>query len=119
MNHNQKIGAIGEEIAADLLKQNGLVIVTRNFRCRYGEIDIVARDQKTLVFVEVKTRKSLRFGRPEEAVDYRKQARLRLMAAIYLKNTHIPQTSYRFDVCAIQLDEQNTLLSAEILKNCF
>lgn len=119
MNHNQKIGAIGEEIAADLLKRNGLVILARNFRCRYGEIDIVAKDHKTLVFIEVKTRKSLRFGRPEEAVDYRKRAKLRLLAALYLKDNVTQVTSYRFDVYAIYLNEENKLQSAEVLENCF
>lgn len=119
MNHNQKIGAIGEDIAVDLLKRNGLVILARNFRCRFGEIDIIAKDHTTLVFVEVKTRKSLSCGRPEEAVTYRKQAKLRLLAAVYLQKKLSLLTSCRFDVCSIYLNKQNELDSAEILQNCF
>lgn len=119
MNHNQKIGAIGEEIAVELLKRNGLVILARNFRCRFGEIDIIARDQRTLVFIEVKTRKSLNCGRPEEAVNYKKRARLRLLAAVYLQKNLSLVTYCRFDVCSIYLNEQNALKSAEILQNCF
>jgi putative endonuclease len=113
------IGAIGEEIAVDLLKQKGLVILARNFRCKFGEIDIIARDQRTLVFVEVKTRTSLRWGRPEEAVNHKKQARLRLLAAFYLQKNLSFLTTCRFDVCSVYLNEQNGLQSAEILRNCF
>lgn len=119
MNHNQKIGAIGEEIAVDLLKRNGLVILDRNFRCRYGEIDIVARDHRILVFVEVKTRKNLRYGRPEEAVDRRKRAKLRMLAALYLQKNLPLLKSYRFDVYSILLNEQNEAQSVEVLQNCF
>lgn len=119
MNHNQKVGAIGEDIAAELLERKGLVILARNFRCRYGEIDIVARDGRTLVFVEVKTRKSLRCGSAEEAVDYRKRAKLRLLAALYIQKNLPVQAAYRFDVCSIYLNEQNELQSAEVLQNCF
>lgn len=120
MKHNNRvIGAIGEEIAVELFKQKGLVILARNFRCRFGEIDIIARDKETLVFIEVKTRKSLKWGRAEEAVNHKKQAKLRHLAAFYLQKNFLLWVPCRFDVCAVYLNEQNVLESAEILQNCF
>ena len=67
------LGAWGEERACELLKKNGLKIVERNYRCPSGEVDIIARDSKTLVFVEVKTRASEDYGEPSRAVDRAKQ----------------------------------------------
>jgi len=117
--NNRTIGAIGEEIAVELLKEKGLVILARNFRCRFGEIDIIARDQKTLVFIEVKTRKSLKWGRAEEAVNHKKRAKLRCLAAFYLQKKFLLGVPCRFDVCSVYLNEQNMFESAEILQNCF
>ncbi|EAX48690.1 protein of unknown function UPF0102 [Thermosinus carboxydivorans Nor1] len=70
------MGKMGENAAADYLARNGYKILMRNYRCRIGEIDIVAERQGTIVFVEVKTRSSEKFGFPAEAVNYRKQQKL-------------------------------------------
>jgi putative endonuclease len=100
--NDRQIGAAFEEKACTYLKQRGLRILERNFRIRQGEIDIVARDGKTLVFVEVKYRKNTAKGRPEEAVDIRKQRQICKIALFYLSFRKLPlATPCRFDVVAI------------------
>jgi Predicted endonuclease distantly related to archaeal Holliday junction resolvase len=77
MRVKDAVGRFGEQVAVDRLEAAGLVVLARNWRCREGELDIVARDGSQLVFVEVKTRSSLRFGPPAAAVDRVKSARIR------------------------------------------
>lgn len=115
---NKKTGNLGEDIAVQLLKDRGYAIIQRNFRCRLGEIDIVARDGRTVVFVEVKTRKGRRFGEAEEAVDYFKQMKLRKLAQYYLLNYCSQTQQCRFDVCSIYLNSDDQLKSFRILENC-
>lgn len=94
-------GKQGERLAAEYLVQKGYEILAMNYRKRYGEIDIIARRRTTLIFVEVKTRQSDRFGTPFDAVDSRKQRQLTRMAQEYLA-THAPiADNIRFDVIAV------------------
>jgi putative endonuclease len=93
----------GETLAALLLRAKGYRIEARNWRCPLGEIDIVARQRDTLVFVEVKTRSGGSAGRPEEAVDDRKRRRLVLLARAYLARRHGDAPPCRFDVVAVDL----------------
>lgn len=102
----RQIGASGEDIAAAFLKGIGYVILTRNYRKRFGEIDIIAEDDTTLVFVEVKTRSTTAFGNPLEAVDGRKQRRMVRAALAYLSSQGRHGQSARFDVIAVQLQAQ-------------
>jgi putative endonuclease len=95
-------GNKGEQLAADHLKGNGYKIVESNFTCRHGEIDLVARDKKTLVFVEVKTARGDRFGRPVSWVDERKQKKLATLAAFYLQQRGMEGVDVRFDVVGIE-----------------
>lgn len=82
---NKKLtGKLGEDIAVRHLKQNGYIIITRNYRTKYGEIDVIAKDGKCLVFVEVKARRSENFGYPREAVDIYKQTRIKNIANLYI-----------------------------------
>jgi putative endonuclease len=99
----QDLGRAGEEIACRHLAGKGYEIVARGFRMFRGEIDIVARDGGTLVFVEVKTRADESFGRPEEAVTPAKQRQLRKIAQGYLVAHPAPGVDCRFDVVAILL----------------
>jgi putative endonuclease len=78
------LGRYGERLAARYLRERGLEVLDQNWRCDLGEIDIVARDGDCLVVCEVKTRRSTTFGEPIEAVNYRKLARLRRLAAVWL-----------------------------------
>jgi len=93
-------GRWGEALAVAWLRLKGYRIEARNWRCSLGELDIVARDRKTLVFVEVKARRSASAGPPEEAVDVRKQRRLVQLAQAYL-GKHGGEPACRFDVIAI------------------
>lgn len=115
--NNQEVGLIGEDIAAKLLLEKGLVILNRNFRCKFGEIDIIAKDRDTVVFVEVKTRKSQKYGAPEEAVDYRKQSKLKQLAQIYMAQ-FTPTQYCRFDVYSVVLNSDYKLQSVLVLDNC-
>lgn len=96
-------GRQGEEIAAYALKAHGYKIVERNWRCPAGEIDLVAWDGETIVFVEVKLRGGSAFGSPEEAVNEAKQARLLQAGAVYLAGHSLDDVPCRIDVVAIEL----------------
>jgi putative endonuclease len=95
------LGIHGERIAAAYLTDRGLRVLDRNWRCRDGELDIVAREGEALVFCEVKTRRAVGFGHPVEAVDPRKQRRLRTLAQRWLAahDEHAPDL--RFDVVGV------------------
>lgn len=94
----KEIGNFGEDAACKFLQQSGMNIIKRNFYCRSGEIDIIAKDGGTIVFVEVKTRKSAEFGTPGEFVNYRKQEKIISTALFYLGNN---DTDMRFDVVEV------------------
>lgn len=102
MKNTRKIGSIYEKKAAEYLRQCGYRILTMNYRCRMGEIDIVARDGRYLVFIEVKYRAGKKGGLPQEAVDYKKQSRICKVADYYcMTHGHSRNTPCRFDVAAI------------------
>jgi putative endonuclease len=94
------IGEAKERLAESFLTAQGLRLVARNHRCRFGEIDLVMREEAVLVFIEVRYRRSTRFGTPAATVDGRKQQRLILAARHYL-HIHPTQLNCRFDVVAI------------------
>ncbi|MGH2479647.1 MAG: YraN family protein [Ktedonobacteraceae bacterium] len=98
----QSLGRIGERLAANALEERGYCILERNFRCRYGEIDLVAQENADLVFVEIKTRRGTVCGLPEEAVNARKARKLQEVAAYYLDGHNLPDCSWRIDVVAVQ-----------------
>jgi putative endonuclease len=95
-----QVGADKERLACDHLQRQGLELITRNYRCRRGEIDLVMRERATLVFVEVRFRRSDRFGSAAETVDAHKQRRLAAAAAHYLEH-HPTGLPCRFDVLAL------------------
>lgn len=109
------LGNVGEEFAKSLLLRNGYKILTRNFRTRFGEIDIVAVDDDTLVFVEVKTRRNSKFGEPEEAASYHKLSHIKKAAQYYLLRYKIPFKKQRIDVVSL-LVENGTVKSSKIIK---
>jgi putative endonuclease len=100
---NKATGAVGEELAASYLRERGYVILERNFRCKGGEVDIVARDGATLVFVEVKARRSMVYGVPQLAVTPFKQRQIARAAQYWLAKNHKVGSAARFDVLAILL----------------
>jgi len=111
------IGKRGETLAISFLKKNGYRIIESNFRCRYGEIDIVAQDGKTVAFIEVKTKTSNRFGSPTQAVDSRKQRQVSKTALAYISQKRLTNYSARFDVVGINIKGSNSEI--ELIKNAF
>jgi len=101
LNRRQKLGQTGEAMAERHLKKRGYQILERNYRNRLGEIDLIARDNGTLVFVEVKTRRSDRYGGPRFAITPQKQKKLSITALAYLKQTQQINCKARFDVVLI------------------
>lgn len=101
MEPRRKFGNWGEDAAAEYLQDKGYAIVERNFTCTYGEIDIIARNEEGLVFVEVKSRRSLKFGRPSMAVTKIKQAKIRKSAFCYLRERKTYYRHIRFDVIEV------------------
>jgi len=100
-NYRQKLGSAGEKIAEKYLKDKGYRIKQKNFRVREGEIDLVAEFQDTLVFVEVKTRTSARFGPPEEAVDLKKRQKYSAVIEKYLEKNKIKNVIWRFEIISL------------------
>jgi putative endonuclease len=101
LDRRRALGVDGEDQAAAWYVAQGYTVVCRNWRCREGELDLVVRRGRELVFVEVKARTTDRFGIPAEAVTSAKQRRLRGLAARYLRDTGTGAGSLRFDVVAI------------------
>jgi putative endonuclease len=95
------LGRRGEDLAANFLEQQGLVVLSRNWRCRHGELDLVATDADRLVVCEVKTRSGTGFGAPAEAVDGRKAARIRRVTQAWLAAHQVHWVEVRFDVVAV------------------
>ena len=103
-NNKLKLGSQGEDIAAKYLQSQGYKILQRNFRSRYGEIDIICRWEQTVIFVEVKTRTNTDFGSPEESITKTKQQHIHKVALIYLETYPYSFQEIRFDVIGILMD---------------
>jgi len=110
-------GALGEKLARDFLKKQGYRILETNYRCPQGEIDIVVRHKDSLVFTEVRTKRSLDFGSPEESITPAKKERMRA-AAVHYRQTHddLPP-SWRIDAVVVELTKQGTLSRIELIEN--
>ena len=113
----KELGKKGEEIAIRFLKKNGYRIVGRNYVCKMGEMDIIAREKDTLVFVEVKTRTSTAFGPPQLAVNSAKQMQLSKVALYFLKEKRLEEVKARFDVVAILLRPKGEEI--ELIRDAF
>ncbi len=108
----QNLGKKGEALAEAHLIDKGFQLLERCFRCRLGELDLVMQDGDTLVFVEVRTRHSSRFGSAAESIDQAKQKKLVRMAAFYLQGKRLQQVPVRFDVVAITGDKLEHIADA-------
>ena len=113
----KELGKQGEEIAIRFLKKKGYRILIRNYVCKMGEMDIIAREKDTLVFVEVKTRTSAAFGPPQLAVNSTKQMQLSKVALYFLKEKKLEEVKARFDVVAILLRPEGEEI--ELIKDAF
>lgn len=113
------LGRLGEKAAAKFLFKNGLRIIETNYENEFGEIDIIAEDKDTVVFVEVKTRTSDKFGAPEEAVDDNKQNFITQTSKIYLKINKAEAREIRYDIISIIHDRNTKKNEINWIKNAF
>lgn len=116
MTKRQRLGRWGEDLAANELAQRGYTILVRNWRCAYGELDLIARDETWLVAVEVRTRRSLVFGSPEESLTTAKQARLAAAMQTYVQTVNWTGP-WRIDVVAIVLRGHDQVDRFSLIKN--
>ena len=117
VDERKQLGLTGEALAEIHLKQAGYRILERNYRTKLGEIDIIAKDHDTIVFIEVKTRRSENYGSPKWAVTPKKQRKISMVALLYLKSTRQSRARARFDVVSIGPLDTNARI--EIIKNAF
>jgi putative endonuclease len=110
-------GAIGERLAAYFLSQQGYKIIETNYRCKEGEVDIIAKDGDCLVFVEVRAKNTLTFGSPEESVTAKKKEHLRNVAARYQETHECLPLQWRIDFVAVELDRVGNPQRIEVIKN--
>lgn len=116
------IGTLGEEAAVETLKKRGYKIIERNYRSKFGEIDIIAKDGEYTCFIEVRLRKNDNFGTPAETINEGKRRRIISTAKIYASSKKIYDTPMRFDVVAITAvseDGKLTNVNAELIKDAF
>lgn len=118
MISNKEKGNLGEIAALNYLVQNGYLIMDKNFRTKYGEIDIIAKDKEFIVFIEVKTRKDFKLGLPCEAVNKNKQYRIAMMALLYIARKKLQGYNFRFDVIEIILNS-NEVKYLRLIKDAF
>jgi putative endonuclease len=116
-NERQQFGKKSENLAVWYLKKNGYKIIEQNYRTPLGEIDVIAKENKTIVFVEVKSRQSIRYGNPKWAVTPKKQRKISMVALQYLKSTRQMDARARFDVVAVTSNRDQPQI--EIVKNAF
>lgn len=114
---SREIGAFGEEIATRYLTRLGYVIRERNFRSREGEIDIIAEKDDFLVFIEVRTRRSLSFGSPEESITAKKKDRLIALTQAYMEGREDLPSCWRIDVVALELGPGGEVSRLELIEN--
>lgn len=119
--NNKEIGKLGEDIAHNFLMKEGYIILERNFQCRTGEIDIVARDKKYVVFIEVKARSSFIYGSPAEAVNIFKKNKIINTANYYIKRKMIYDFNiqFRFDVVEVYINRNGECKSINLIKDAF
>ncbi|MCL5935352.1 MAG: YraN family protein [Firmicutes bacterium] len=113
------LGRAGEEAAAGYLQKKGMRVIQRNYRCRLGELDIVARDGPFLVFVEVRTVAGSAFGSARERVDRKKMIKIRQVATYYIQSGNVGNTPLRFDVVAVTMEPGGRVVEIDHIENAF
>jgi putative endonuclease len=113
----QEVGKLGEKLAQKFLKKRGYRIRETNFRCREGEIDIIAQQGDYLVFVEVRTKSNLDFGSPEESITQSKKGKLIATALTYVSTHQKLPSLWRIDVVALELDDKGKAKRIELIEN--
>ena len=112
-----ELGRFGEALALKQIKRLGYKKIIRNYRCPLGEVDLIARDGDTLVFIEIKTRRGKSIYYAKEAVDEKKKRQLSKVALAYMKSNNCCEAEARFDVVAVNVDGNRT--QVEVIQNAF
>lgn len=114
------LGTFGERVAEKYLQKIGYRILEKNFTCPLGEIDLIAEDAGVLVFIEVRTRSTKRFGTPAESINRKKKQRLIRLASFYLSSRQAENRTCRFDVVAVEVtDKDREKVEITLFKNAF
>jgi len=116
-DERQQLGIEGERVAEKFLRKQRYAILQRNYRCRAGEVDLIALDRGTVVFVEVKTRTQPEYGSPLEAVDRRKQRQIQRAAQYYVSANRLHDRDLRFDVVGVWWEDG--AMKCELVRNAF
>ncbi len=123
LTNKRTAGTAGEKIAEEYLKENHYFIIAMNFRYkRLGEIDIIARENNYICFIEVKMRSTLEYGLPREAVNYKKQENIRKLASIFIGKNNLHNANIRFDVVEVYVKKEKGLMTVQninLIKNAF
>ncbi|OGF28537.1 hypothetical protein A2331_03175 [Candidatus Falkowbacteria bacterium RIFOXYB2_FULL_34_18] len=119
MNHNQKIGKLGEDLACKYLQEKGYEILDRNIKTSFKEIDIVARIKEKIVFIEVKTRTNLKFGGADEAINHKKIKNLKKAIKMYFFQTKLYTDNFRLDLVAIDIEPNKNITNIKHYKDLF
>jgi putative endonuclease len=115
--NRRDVGILGEKLAREFLKKKGYKILETNFRCREGEIDIVAKRKDYLVFIEVRTKTSTSFGTPEESITVLKKEKLVNLALAYINSHQDLPVLWRIDFVAVELNEKGKADRIELIEN--
>jgi len=116
---NKELGDLGEEHAARSLALNGYSIIARKFRCRFGEIDIIAMDKGTLVFIEVRSRSDEEYGLPYETINHVKKQHIRKVAVTFQLKYGLLDHDSRFDCVSVIFEKNGNLKNIELIKDAF
>jgi putative endonuclease len=111
-DHRRRLGQWGENVASLHLEEKGYRIIAKNWRCQFGEIDLIAQDGDEVAFIEVKTRQGRAMGLPEEGLTEKKSQKLIELAQIYIAENDI-DPDWRIDLVAVELDDQGTMIRCE------
>jgi putative endonuclease len=116
---NKDIGTLGEDISESYLKNLGYRILEKNFKCKCGEIDLIAINKGYICFIEVKTRYTRDFGTPSESVVFSKQHKIHKTAQVYILRKNIIDSNFRFDVMEVLLNHDNNGFSINHIQDAF
>ena len=116
-DYRKQVGNKGESLAEDYIKRKGYKIIQRNYRCRLGEIDIIAKDDDTIVFIEVRTKQNENFGSPQGSVTSTKKSKISKTALSFIQEKNLSGYSYRFDFIAITFSQGKP--NIEHIENAF
>jgi putative endonuclease len=119
LDSRKELGARGEKLAARFLKRRGYKIIQRNYRCKLGEIDIIAQQDKTIVFVEVRTKQTERFGAPQYSITATKRRQISKVALSYIREKRLMGQSCRFDVMAVIFSPESRKPRIDHIQNAF